>query len=274
MYMRRITLSLAQMHIELGNSEANFEQAAHWISEATGRGSDLVLLPELWSTGYDLENWENHATSIGEGLFPRIAALAREYQLSVGGSLLEAQGGRAYNTFVLYDRNGNLAGKYRKIHLFRLMDEHHWLVPGEDLGTGQFTPKPDSQEAAPVQAGMGICYDLRFPELWRGYALSGISLALLPAEWPAARIDHWRTLLRARAIENQMFMAATNNVGVTKNETFGGHSAVIDPWGESLVEGADQAALLTAEIDLQKANEARNRIPVFEDRRPEIYDFR
>ncbi|HLF88139.1 MAG TPA: carbon-nitrogen family hydrolase [Anaerolineales bacterium] len=270
--MNKLTLSLAQMHIELGNPEANFEQAAHWISEAAGRGSDLVLLPELWSTGYDLENWARHATPIGEGLFPRVAALAHEYRLSVGGSLLEANGGRAYNTFVLYDRSGNLVGKYCKIHLFRLMDEHNWLTPGEELVTGQFTPT--SNTAAPVQAGMGICYDLRFPELWRSYALSGLPLALLPAEWPAARVYHWRTLLRARAIENQMFVAATNNVGVTKNETFGGHSAVIDPWGEVLVEGSDQEELLTTEIDLQKANEVRNRIPVFKDRRPEIYDFR
>jgi len=267
--MPKITLSLAQMHIELGNPEANFERAAHWVAESARQGSDLILFPELWSTGYDLENWPRHATPLEAGLFPRVAALAREYGLSIGGSLLEARNDRAFNTFVLYDRNGNLVGKYSKIHLFRLMDEHIWLTPGEELATVNLTPT--DRDTTPFRAGMGICYDLRFPELWRSYALSGATLALLPAEWPTARLAHWRTLLRARAIENQMFIAAANNVGNTKGETFGGHSAVIDPWGEALIEGGEEESLLTVEIDLDKAAEVRKRIPIFEDRRPDLY---
>jgi predicted amidohydrolase len=265
--MTKTTLSLAQMHIELGHPEANFEQAAHWVAEAAGRGTDLILFPELWSTGYDLENWPQHATALDAGLFPRVAALAREYQIAIGGSLLEKRNERAYNTFVLYDRAGNLTGSYSKIHLFRLMDEHLWLAPGETPCRVQM-PTPDH----PIPTGLGICYDLRFPELWRGYALSGVQLALLPAEWPAVRVYHWQTLLRARAIENQMFIAATNNVGDTKGTVFGGHSAVIDPWGETLVEGGDQEDLLTVQIDLAKVPEVRNRIPIFEDRRPELYE--
>lgn len=271
--MTKIILSLAQMHIELGNPEANFEMAAHWVAEAAGRGSDLILFPELWSTGYDLENWKTHATSVETGLFPRVAALAREYHIVIGGSLLEKRNDRAYNTFVLYDRDGNLTGKYSKIHLFRLMDEHLWLAPGESPRTVPFpTPRTDAPRADPIPAGLGICYDLRFPELWRGYALSGVQIALLPAEWPAVRVYHWQTLLRARAIENQMFIAATNNVGDTKGTVFGGHSAVIDPWGEVLVEGGDEEALLTVQIDLDKVPEVRSRIPIFEDRRPELYE--
>ncbi len=267
--MTKFTLSLAQMHIELGNPEANFEMAAHWISTAAQRGSHLILLPELWSTGYDLENWQKHATALDTGLFPRVAALAREYKIAVGGSLLEARAGRAFNTFVLYDRHGNLTGQYSKIHLFRLMEEHLWLAPGEHPTTTTLSPAADTS----LPTGLGICYDLRFPELWRGYALSGVNLALIPAEWPAVRVGHWQTLLRARAIENQMFVAAANNVGVTKGTTFGGHSAVIDPWGETLIEGGDQEELLTVEIDQNKVAEIRQRIPIFEDRRPELYDL-
>jgi omega-amidase len=269
--MTKITLSLVQMHIELGNPEANLEQAAYRISEAARLGSHLVLLPELWSTGYDLENWSQHASSFDTGTFPRVAALAREYRLAVGGSLLEARNGRAYNTFVLYDQDGHLAGKYSKIHLFRLMDEHLWLAPGEHPTATEIPFPGDPVSAVPI--GLGICYDLRFPELWRGYALSGVHLALLPAEWPAARVSHWQTLLRARAIENQMFIAATNNVGETKDTHFGGHSAVIDPWGEVLVEGNNQEGLFTTEIDLATVAEIRQRIPIFEDRRPDLYDL-
>ncbi|NUM45618.1 MAG: carbon-nitrogen family hydrolase [Anaerolineales bacterium] len=253
------------MHLELGNPEANFEQAAYWTAEAAARGTDLILFPELWSTGYDLENWSQHATPLDAGLFPRVAALARKYNLAIGGSLLEKRHDRAYNTFVLYDRNGQLTGAYSKIHLFRLMDEHLWLAPGEAPRIVQF---PDAN----IPTGLGICYDLRFPELWRGYALGGVQIALLPAEWPAVRVYHWQTLLRARAIENQMFIAATNNVGNTKGTIFGGHSAVIDPWGETLIEGGEEETLLTVELDLAKVPEVRSRIPIFEDRRPELYE--
>lgn len=99
-----------------------------------------------------------------------------------------------------------------------------------------------------------------------------MQIALLPAEWPAVRVYHWQTLLRARAIENQMFIAATNNVGNTKGTIFGGHSAVIDPWGETLIEGGEEETLLTVELDLAKVPEVRSRIPIFEDRRPELYE--
>jgi predicted amidohydrolase len=118
---------------------------------------------------------------------------------------------------------------------------------------------------------LAICYDLRFPELFRGYALGGARLIVIPAQWPAPRIDHWRTLLRARAIENQCFVAGCNRVGTDPDNTFGGASAVIGPWGELLVEGGDQAALLVARITPAKVDEARRRIPVLSDRRPDRY---
>jgi predicted amidohydrolase len=120
--------------------------------------------------------------------------------------------------------------------------------------------------------GLGICYDLRFTEMWRKYALGGARLFLLPAEWPARRAAHWQTLLRARAIENQVFVAACNRVGESKGETFAGKSAAIDPWGDAVVEaGAENEVLLTCEIDLAKVDDIRQRIPVFKDRRPELY---
>jgi omega-amidase len=118
---------------------------------------------------------------------------------------------------------------------------------------------------------MTICYDLRFPELFRRYALAGARLILVPAEWPHPRRAHWQTLLRARAIENQCFVAACNRVGITGNSTFFGASAVIDPWGEALVEGGETELILTATIDLSLVDTVRKRIPVFEDRRPELY---
>jgi predicted amidohydrolase len=258
----KLSLSLGQMNVQLGEPETNFARVSAWTAEAARRGSALVLFPELWSTGYDLENWPRHASPPGEGMFTRLAALARQHHIALGGSVLEVRDGRAYNAFALFDADGTLSATYRKTHLFRLMDEEKWLAPGEKL---------ELVEADWGLTGLGICYDLRFPELFRNYALRGARLVLLPAEWPARRAYHWQTLLRARAIENQMFLAGCNRVGESKGEVFGGGSAVIDPWGEAVVEAGSDETLLTAEIDLDQVDAVRNRIPVFKDRRPEIY---
>jgi predicted amidohydrolase len=116
-----------------------------------------------------------------------------------------------------------------------------------------------------------ICYDIRFPELARRLALGGAKLLLVPAEWPNPRLHHWRTLLTARAIENQMYVVACNRTGVSGSTSFFGHSMVIDPWGEIVAEADEQETILQATIDLALVDEVRTRIPVFEDRRPALY---
>jgi len=258
----KIIISLAQMAFEFGETEANFDRAAEWVAQASKGGSDLVLLPELWASGYDLSNWPRYATPLNEGLFPRVAELARQHDIAVGCSLLEAHAGKAYNTFVYYGPDGTSEGVYRKIHRFRLLEEEKWLGAGNDLAM------IDSPWGA---VGLAICYDLRFPEMFIPYAIRGAKLILIVAEWPERRVDHWAKLLMARAIENQCFIAAVNKVGESQGVKLGGRSAVIDPWGNALVEGDDQEALLTVEIDLREADKVRRFIPVFKDRRPDLY---
>jgi predicted amidohydrolase len=255
-------IALGQMDIRLGDVSVNLAHARAWVAEAAQRGAQLIVFPELWATGYDLDHWQTHAAPLGAGLFAEIGALARAHRIAIAGSLLEARAGRAYNTLTLYDADGQLAAVYRKIHLFRLMEEDQWLAPGEE---------PVLADGAWGRAGLAICYDLRFPELFRRYALGGARLLALPAEWPARRRAHWQTLLRARAIENQSFVIACNRVGASKGEVFGGGSAIIDPWGETLIEGDDQPALLYAELDLALVDDVRKRLPVWADRRPELY---
>lgn len=260
----KLCIDLAQMHIHLGQPEANFSAVRGWLEKRPAPGSgqaSLMLFPELWTTGYDLE----HAHALAQAnadLLPGLAELALQHHTTLGGSLLLEREGRIYNTFVFQPPEGGPV-RYEKVHLFRLMDEHRWLAPGEHL----------QQVAAPWgETGLAICYDLRFPEMFRRYAVSGARLVLISAEWPAARTSHWQALLRARAIENQCFVAATNCVGITGGETFGGRSAVISPWGEVLVEGsADQEELLRAEIDLDEVDRARSTIPVLQDRRADLY---
>jgi len=255
-------ISLAQMEFRFGDVNANFSHAEEWIAEAAKAGSDLILLPELWASGYDLENWKQYAAPLDEGSFARISVLAKKYQIAIGGSLLEVNGGKAYNTFALYGPEGQTWGVYRKIHRFRLLNEEKWLSAGDQmvLAESQWGP-----------LGLSVCYDLRFPEMFRPFAIAGSRLVLIVAEWPERRVAHWSKLLQARAIENQIFMAGVNKVGESQGAKLGGCSAVVDPWGIPLIEGDDTEVLLTVSIDLREVDKTRRFIPVLQDRRPEIY---
>ncbi len=259
----KLTISLIQMDCKEGEPEANFAHAEAGIREAAGRASDLVLLPELWASGYDLAHAARYASRLEEGAFARTAAMARRYCVWVTGSLLElGEDGAYYNTACLWDPTGKLRGVYRKTHLFRLMQEDRYLSPGQDM---------DVFDLPWGRVALAICYDLRFPELFRRYALAGAVLTLIPSEWPHPRMAHWQTLLRARAIENQMFIAGCNRAGVQGDTVFGGRSAIIDPWGTALVEGAEEAAVLTAELDLARVDQVRQEVPVWRDRRSDLY---
>lgn len=260
-----ITISLAQMNVVLGRPQVNLARARNWVQQAAGTGADLVVLPELWGSGYDLARAAQYADESGTGLFAEMAALARTHGVHLAGSLLERRGEGIFNTAVLYGPGGDLLGHYSKVHLFRLMDEHQYLRAGDDMPVFSL---PWGRTA------LAVCYDLRFPELFRCYALKGAVLAVVPAQWPARRVDHWRTLLRARAIENQMIVAACNRAGQDGDdgELFGGHSAVCDAWGRVVVEGGgDEERLLTGAVDLSTVTQARSFIPIFEDRRSDLY---
>ncbi|MBK8048414.1 MAG: carbon-nitrogen family hydrolase [Anaerolineales bacterium] len=255
------------MDCRLGDPAHNFSAAEARVAEAARRGSQLVLLPELWSTAYALDRAGELASPLAQGpeeggWFGRFAALAQTCQIWLAGSLLEVHDGRFYNCLALYGPDGRLQAAYRKVHLFRLMAEEQYLAPGDAAVLAE-TPW------GPI--GLSICYDLRFPELFRRYALAGARLMLVPAEWPHPRRMHWQTLLRARAIENQCFVAACNRVGTTEPNTFFGASALIDPWGETVIEGGEVDTVLTATLDLTLVDAVRRRIPVFADRRPELY---
>lgn len=261
--MTKLTISLAQLRIKLARVDDNLATATTMIAQAAADSADIALLPELWSTGYDLENARDHAAELGEAIFAQVAASARENRIAIYGSLLERRGDQVMNCATLYDAAGELCGVYRKIHLFRLFDEHLWLSEGE---------APALLQQAWGAAGLAICYDLRFPELFRRYAVAhGAALMLLCAEWPLARVAHWQTLLRARAIENQCFVAATNSCGETGGTVFGGHSMIIDPWGQIIAEAGEDECLVSAEIDLADVQRVRRAIPVFTDRRPDAY---
>jgi omega-amidase len=259
----RLCVSLGQMDVALGQPDKNLARVRSMTAEARRRGSDLVLFPELWSTGYVLERAAEYAAPVGAGVFAETAQIAKEHAIHILGSLLEAFEHGFRNTAVLFSPEGQLVAQYSKVHLFRPMEEDKYLIPGReaplfDLPWGR--------------SALAICYDLRFPELFRKYALGGASIVFLVAEWPYPRLLHWQTLLRARAIENQSFVVACNRVGESGEWSYFGHSAIYDPSGELVAGTADEETLITAELDLGYREEVRRSMTVFEDRREAVYD--
>ncbi len=260
-----LRLALVQMNIEAGNPKANFAKMEARLEEAAALSPkpDLVVLPEMWNTGYALTEIHNLADPDGLRTKEAISAFCRKHGISVlAGSIAQLRGNSVTNTVHVFDRTGTEVAEYDKIHLFQLMDEHLHLQAGE---------QPGSFNLDGISAAVMICYDIRFPELARKHALEGAKILFVPAEWPHPRMHHWRTLLQARAIENQMFVVSCNTVGDSGGTSFFGHSMIIDPWGEVLAEAGEEEAILTAQIDLALADEVRGRIPVFADRRPAIY---
>lgn len=258
----KMRLSLAQIQIQPGDLSGNLLKAEEMISSAAALKADLILLPELWSSGYDLSHSTAQAAE-NQHILHSISVLARQHHIWIGGSLLETHDEKIFNTFSLIDPQGNRQAEYNKIHLFKLMGEDRWLTGGDT---------PITTQLPCGETGLAICYDLRFPELFRHYALQGARLILITAEWPLARSEHWRILLRARAIENQLFIAAVNAVGDSSGTIMGGFSTIIDPWGNIVIEGTpDSARLITADLDFDLVDRARNTIPALTDRRPDIY---
>ncbi|MCM3267385.1 carbon-nitrogen family hydrolase [Paenibacillus elgii] len=262
---QRWNLALLQMDIAIGEPERNFAKLESLLHEAVSHDTlpDVIVFPEMWNTGYALDRIQDLADPYGERTEALLSAFSRKHGVNIiGGSIAEKRDNGVYNTIFAYDRQGNRAGDYSKIHLFRLMDEEKFLQSGDRAGELQLDGIP---------AGMMICYDIRFPELARKLALGGAQILFVPAEWPNPRLHHWRTLLMARAIENQMFVVSCNRVGVSGTTEFFGHSMVIDPWGEVLAEGGETETIIRAAVDLSEVPAVRSKIPVFEDRRPSLY---
>ncbi|WP_223192468.1 carbon-nitrogen family hydrolase [Paenibacillus sedimenti] len=260
-----LNIALIQMDIAIGEPDTNYTRLEQLLNEAVSADvkPDVIVFPEMWNTGYALTEIHDLADKDGARTKAFLTDFAQRHHVNIiGGSIADKRGDQVLNTVYAFDRQGREIAEYSKIHLFRLMDEEKFLQSGDQLGRFELEGVP---------AGAMICYDIRFPELARKLALDGARILFVPAEWPHPRLHHWRTLLMARAIENQMYVVSCNRVGTSGTTNFFGHSMVIDPWGEVLVEGDEGEAILRATIDLSEVVRVRGKIPVFEDRRPHLY---
>ncbi|PFG03270.1 carbon-nitrogen family hydrolase [Bacillus sp. es.036] len=256
-------IALLQFDIAFGNPEENFSKVKELVAKAVHDKPDIIVLPELWSTGYDLSRLDEIGDTNAEKSIAFLSDLAKKNKVSiVGGSIAKQHNDHVTNTMLVFNRDGQLIHEYSKAHLFRLMNEEKYLVSGNEKSHFTLEELPS--------AGF-ICYDIRFPEWLRLHAIEGAQVLFVPAEWPKQRTDHWRALLISRAIENQCYVIACNRVGADPDNAFGGHSLIIDPWGTIIAEAGEEETILTGLIDEEEIPSIRSRIPIFEDRRPDIY---
>lgn len=266
-------LALAQLDIDHGDVEGNVERAVEAVSRAADRNADLVCLPEIFNVGYfAFETYEDAAEGLSGPTLSRLSEAATEHGINVlAGTVVEdlaettevetpADDGLA-NTAVLFDRAGERRAVYRKHHLFGYESaEAELLVPGED-------PLSGVCEIEGFTVGITTCYDLRFPELYRELVEGGVSLLLVPSAWPYPRVEHWTTLSRARAIENQCYVATINGSAEHEGTQLLGRSTVFDPWGTTLASSGDDPTLVTSEIDPERVERVREEFPALRDRR-------
>lgn len=255
-----ITAAAIQFTVRPGDIDGNLARVRAALRRVSDRGVRLAVLPEMWSSGFSYKNLGLLAMRTAE-IVAELQELSRTLGLVIVGSMPEPNGDRVFNTVHLID-SGAVAGIYRKMHLFSLLGEERafsagdgWLLAETSVGT----------------IGVIICYDLRFPELSRRLALEGAQIICVPAQWPRPRDEHWRTLLLARAIENQLFVVSANTCGTIGKLDFFGMSMIIGPRGEILAEAGAGETEIMADLSMGEIGDWRAQIPCFNDRRPELY---
>jgi predicted amidohydrolase len=254
----RVKVAAIQMQVVSGEPKENMVRVEPMLNEAARNGAQAVLLPELWTTGYCVDRWEELASRCGAETLEFLRGTAKRLNITIaGGSFIERREDGVYNSSYLIGPDGGVLGSYSKEHLFPLLGEPEYLRPG--------VPGKVTRTAHGPWSTL-ICFDIRFPESSRQLAYGGTQVLWVPAEWPAVRLEHWRTLLRARAIENQLFVVAANRTGEGDNNRWAGHSMIIDPWGNILAEADEQECVVMAELDMGLVDEVRGRIPCFEVR--------
>jgi deaminated glutathione amidase len=254
-----------------GDKERNIASAERMVRAAAADGAELVALPEKWNLLAAGEGMLAGAESLEGPSLTAARSWARELGIHLlAGSISEAGDEKAFNTSVLIGPGGDDLAVYRKIHLFDVSAggveyrESDFEEPGEEIVTA---------EVGGLTVGLSVCYDLRFPELYRILAVRGARLIAVPSAFTAATgRDHWEVLLRARAIEDQAFVLASNQVGeAPPHYSSYGHSAIVDPWGSVLAMAPEGECFIAAELDLDAQAEVRRALPSLANRRPQAY---
>lgn len=273
---RRMVASAIQITAVDGEKEATVEKMARLLDVAGARGSDLVVLPELWTgLGFSDETiYKEIAEPIPGPVTEMLAEKAWRYGMYVAGSMYEQAGGDTYhNSLPLISPEGEILGVYRKTHLFDAPNRVD--IPPGIMESKKVTPggNLDVYGTNCARIGLSVCSDLRFPEIYREMTLNGAEILICASAFLSPRFDHWEFFLRARAAENQTYVVASGQYGVEPKSglAFVGRSMIVDPWGVVVATASDDEDCVTGFIDLDFVQEVRSRYPLLEQRRPELY---
>ncbi|MFZ5990051.1 MAG: carbon-nitrogen hydrolase family protein [Bacillota bacterium] len=269
---RPVRISVCQMTVE-NNKESNIEKAVGMIGTSAENHADMVLLPEMFNCPYENSKFVEFAESQDDG--PTIKALSNAAKENgvyiIAGSIPEIEEGKIYNSSFIFDSEGKIIGRHRKIHLFDIN------IPGkisfkesDTLTAGNETTVIDTGFC---KIGVAICYDVRFPEIFRLMALKGAKLVIVPAAFNMTTGPlHWELLMRARAVDNQVFMAAVSPArNVKASYVAYGNSMVVDPWANILVRADGEENILYSDIQLSQVDKVRRELPLLAHRRNDIY---
>ena len=259
----KLTLHLIQWRIVPGKVEENLARADHLIGSAQPRKGDLILLPELFTSGFYYDDLGKMADSYRTAMdWMRDQAVCRDAGLA--GSVVVHRPEGIANTMVLVDRNGDVSASYDKGHLFSVAGEDKHFIPGRGMSVTRW---------GGFGVGLAICFDLRFPEVTRNLCDRDAKLVLVSAQWPKARVDHFRDFTRVRAMENQMLVASCNSCGDDgKGLVLGGNSTVVGPGGDVKGVLGDDEGVLSVRIDIGEVERVREEFPVLKVRREDLWE--
>ena len=268
---RSFKIGICQMRV-VDDKQLNLDKATAMVRECANNGADMVVLPEMFNCPYDTQKFMEYAESSDNS--PSLKIISESAKNNdiylVAGSIPELLDGNIYNSCFIFNRNGQIIDVYRKMHLFDVDIPGMIFKESETITAGN---KIKVVETDLTTLGMAICYDIRFPELFRLMALKNTGLMVVPGAFnmktgPA----HWKTLIRARAIDNQVYMAVASPAA---NEDLSyvayGHSLIVDPWGKVLCEAGQEEEIIYATIDTSYIDKIRGELPILKNRRTDIY---
>ncbi len=254
----QLKIAATQMASVPGDFMKNREIISKFVEKASLLGADIIITPELSNVGYDLTILRNIGYNFQEEI-SYYKELASIYKITLLAGLLEESDGTLYNSLFVFNPNGEIKTVYRKINLFPLSKESEVFQHGT---------KPVTITVGDFKIGLSICYDIRFPELFKAYAEEDCQALIVSSAFPFPRLEHWQTLLKAHAIMNQSWVIASNRIGKDVGAPFLGHSCFIDPWGQVTSTFTDKEEdILIDTIDLARVQEVRKKICAFSDRK-------
>jgi predicted amidohydrolase len=259
-------VAAAQISCSLGDSKANLLTVREFSRQARDAGVELVVFPEMTDTGYSMSIIQAHANSWSSGFVPGLQEIAANLSIAIVCGVSERDGTSVYNSLVFVDQLGQIAAKYRKTHLYAVppVEEQQCFASGDTFA---------SFALGGLRFGFSICYDLRFPEMYRKLVVEqDVSAFIVSSAWPFPRIEHFRTLVLARAIENQSYVIVSNRVGKDEDLWFCGSSAIIDPRGVVIASAsADREELIQADVSHELVLAVRSRVESLAHRRQDLY---